>query len=142
MQPNQRFLITDIFLVKRYHFLWLLLSYLYSEVTLMFRAHHSSRAKSTIQFIKLRSCSRLLAYMYQLVAPIISGAMAGFEKGLKHIIDDEGKFVYTTKEYNGHLYTPFKGLVEKIDSYWESFPVYDTDIYLLCYPKSGMYSGY
>ena len=68
--------------------------------------------------------------------------MAGFEKGLKHIIDDEGKFVYITKEYNGHLYTPFKGLVEKIDSYWESFPVYGTDIYLLCYPKSGMYSGY
>ena len=63
--------------------------------------------------------------------------MALSEKGLKKIVDDEGTVVYFAKEYNGHLYAAFKGLVERIDSYWESFPVYDSDVYLLNYPKSG-----
>ena len=63
--------------------------------------------------------------------------MALSGKGLKSIIDDEGTFIYFAKEYNGHLYFPFGDLVERIDSYWESFPVHDTDVYLLNYPKSG-----
>ena len=63
--------------------------------------------------------------------------MADDEKGVKKITDDEGKVVYIAREYNGHVYEPFRNLVDKIDSYWKSFPVFDSDIYLLNYPKSG-----
>ena len=64
--------------------------------------------------------------------------MSDSEKGLREVTDDAGNLVYVATEYNGHLYEPFNNFEEKIDGYRESFPVYDSDIYLLNYPKSGM----
>ena len=63
----------------------------------------------------------------------------------KRVKDDEGKFVCNVSDYNGHYYGPFPpGLEKRLDGYKESFPVYDDDIYLLTYPKSGkrMLLGY
>ena len=64
--------------------------------------------------------------------------MSDSEKGWREVADDAGNMVYVATEYNGHLYEPFNNFEEKIDGYRESFPVYDSDIYLLNYPKSGM----
>ena len=70
--------------------------------------------------------------------------MADSKQKYKRVIDEEGRFVCNTAEYNGHLYSPFEDLENKLNGYKESFPVYDDDIYLLTYPKSGkrMLLGY
>ncbi|XP_067927946.1 sulfotransferase 1C2A-like [Watersipora subatra] len=57
--------------------------------------------------------------------------------GLTPLFDAEGKFIWNTLEYNGHKLYPFPGLKEKLDLYRKSFPVFDDDIYLLTYAKSG-----
>ena len=64
--------------------------------------------------------------------------MAEAAKGLKKVMDEDGRTVCFVKEFNGHNYPPYESFIEKMESYWESFPVNDTDIYLLNYPKSGM----
>lgn len=60
------------------------------------------------------------------------------EKGFQRVVDKDGNFIWNAMEYNGHLYSPFgDSFVDRLDSYKETFPVYDNDIYLLAYPKSG-----
>ncbi|XP_067946389.1 sulfotransferase 1C2-like isoform X2 [Watersipora subatra] len=57
--------------------------------------------------------------------------------GLTPLFDAEGKFIWSTLEYNGHKVYPFPNIKNKLDSYMKSFPVLDDDIYLLTYSKSG-----
>lgn len=61
------------------------------------------------------------------------------DKGYKRVIDDDGDFVCHAMEFNGHIYGPFEdNFIGRLESYHENFPVYDDDIYVLAYPKSGM----
>lgn len=56
----------------------------------------------------------------------------------KKVLDDCGRFVWNVAEYNGHIYKPYKGdLVQRLERYKKWFPVYDGDIYLPAYSKSG-----
>lgn len=60
------------------------------------------------------------------------------ERGFREIRDEDGNFICNVIESNGRLHSVFgDNMAERLDSYRKSFPVFDDDIYLLTYPKSG-----
>ena len=60
------------------------------------------------------------------------------EKGFRQIRDEDGTFICNAIECNGRLHTVFGGnMADRLESYRKYFPVFNDDICLVTYPKSG-----
>lgn len=60
------------------------------------------------------------------------------EKCFRKVYGEDGTFVSNVLDINGRLHIVFGGnMAERLESYRQNFPVFDDDLYLLTYPKSG-----
>ena len=63
---------------------------------------------------------------------------AAMEKGFREVHGDDGTFVCNVIEAQGRLHSVFlNNMADRLESYRQHFPVFDDDIYLLTYMKSG-----
>lgn len=60
------------------------------------------------------------------------------EKGFRKVYGEDGTFVCNVIDTNGRLHSVFgENMADRLESYRHNFPVFEDDLYLLTYPKSG-----